>query len=77
MFSAGVAAVKCSPVLNHCVVIYFLVLWDFLFMLFTFENRAPSLGDVSGVASFIGIDEQLQLNRGSYFPYADYASLYF
>jgi len=36
--------------------------------MFTFENRAHALGGVSGVASFITTDKQLQQNRGCYFP---------
>jgi len=35
---------------------------------FTFKNRVPLLLKVSGVASFITTDEQLQLNRNWYFP---------
>ena len=47
-------------------------------VLFTFQNIfAYVVGDVSGVASFITIDKQLQynLNTGVYFPREGYASL--
>jgi len=45
-------------------------------MLFTFEmSSAHALEGVNGVAFFISIDEQLQYNRGCYFPHANYASL--
>jgi len=39
-------------------------------MLFTFKNRVLLMryGGVSGVTSFITIDEQLQLNQGCCFP---------
>jgi len=46
------------------VVQYVLVLRDYGLYLFTFVNRVPLMrygaGGVSGVASFISIDEQLQ-----------------
>jgi len=39
ILSASVAAVKCRPVLHHCVVIIFLVIRAHGLYLFTFENR--------------------------------------
>jgi len=60
VLSACVAAVKCRPVLHHCVVIFF---WSSgtIDCLFTFENGVSlALGGVSGVASFITTDEQFQ-----------------
>ena len=36
-------------------------------MLFTLK-KSSAVGDLSGVESFIITDEQLQLNRGCYFP---------
>jgi len=47
VFSARVAAVKNHPVLHHCVVIFF-------------SGSAHARWGVSGVASFIATDEQLQ-----------------
>jgi len=43
MFSACVAAVKCRPVLYHCVVIFFWSsgIMEWTCMLFTFENGVP------------------------------------
>jgi len=57
-----VAAVKSRPVLHHCVVIFF---WssgtmECTCMLFTFENGVLLMRYVSGVASFISTDKQLQ-----------------
>ena len=45
--SACVAAVKCRPVLHHCVVIFFWSLGIMDYILFTFKNRIPlMLGSV-------------------------------
>jgi len=55
--------VKSRPVLHHCVVIFFWSsgIMECTFMLFTFENGdLLALGGISGVASFITTDEQLQ-----------------
>jgi len=43
VFSACVAAVKCRPVLHHCVVIFFWSsgIMECTCMLFTFENGVP------------------------------------
>ena len=64
LFSACVAAVKSRPVLHHCVVIFFWSsgIMECTCMLFTFGNGVllHALGGVSGVASFITTDEQLQ-----------------
>jgi len=59
---ACVAAVKCRPVLHHCVVIFF---WsagiiECLFVCIWKWSFAHGLKGVSGVASFITSDEQLQ-----------------
>ena len=62
MLSACVAAVKCRPVLHHCAVIFSGPRGSLTVCLFTFEklSSAYALGGVSGVASFITTDEQLQ-----------------
>jgi len=77
MLSACVAAVKSRPVLHHLVVIFFRFsgIMKCTCMLFTFENgsSAHALGGVSGVASFITTDEQLQQPR-LLFSRAGYAS---
>ena len=57
MFSACVAAVKCRPVLHHCVVMFFWSSGIMYCMLLTFENRIPLMRQG---ASFITADEQLQ-----------------
>ena len=73
IFSGCVATVKCRPVLSHCVIL-FLVLRDHGLYLFVWKcSSAHSLGGVSGVASFITINEQHK-KRGCYFPNADCAS---
>ena len=63
MLSACVAAVKCRHVLHHFVVIFFSGPKGSLNVcLFAFKkwNSAHELEGVSGVASFITTDEQLQ-----------------
>ena len=69
MLNACVAVFKCRPVRFHCVILF----WSSIIiecLLFTFENRVPIMreGGVSGVASFITTDEQLQKKRGCCFP---------
>jgi len=63
MFSDCVASVKSRPVLYHCVVIFF-VLMDhgvYMYVVNIWKwSSVHALGGVSGVASFITIDEQLQ-----------------
>ena len=68
VFIACVAAVKCRPILLHCVVIFFWSSGAMACMLFIFENKSSTQGGDSGMASFITSDEQLQHNRGCYFP---------
>jgi len=63
-----VAAVQCFPVLHHCVDIFFWSSGIMDCMLLTFgKSSAHALLGVSGVASFITTDEQLQYNRGCFF----------
>ena len=66
VLSACMTAVKCRPVLHHCVVIFF---WsseiiDCMFVFIWKWSSGYALGGVSGVASFITTDEQLQENQG-------------
>jgi len=61
-FSACMAAVKCRPVLHHCVVIFVLVLNDYGLYVVKIKNKkspAHELVGVSGVTSFITTDRQL------------------
>ena len=63
LFSACMAAVKCRPVLHHCVVI-FLVPRDhgvYMYVVYIWKwSSAHALWGVIGVASFITTDEQLR-----------------
>jgi len=61
VFSACVTAVTCHPVLHLCVDIFFWSSKTMDYMLLLFQNRArPCARGVSGVASFITTDAQLQ-----------------
>jgi len=66
MFSACVAAVKKSPRTSSLCSYIFLILRDHgLYVIYIGKySSAHALGDVSGVASLISADEQLQQNRG-------------
>jgi len=75
VFSACVAAVKCRPVLHHCVVIFFRSSGVMDSMLFTFENRVRSCSrGVSGVASFITTDEAASIKPRLLFSHEGYAA---
>jgi len=68
VFSPCVAAVKGRNVLNHCEVIYLVLSGSIIYFDYILKmSTAHALGGVSGVASFLTIDEQLQKTEAAIF----------
>ena len=61
--------------LFYCLIVLFCWSYGIMDCMFEQKSTAHALEGVNRVACFIFIDEQLQQNRGYYFPYANFAYL--